>query len=91
MNVIRLITTEGCDGCRIAKNLIAKAVLMSEIRNITFEWIDCQDENYKDFIKEYGITDFPTIVFIKDMMVQSIHIGTMAVPQLLYQIKLWFN
>lgn len=91
MNVIRLITTEGCDGCRIAKNLITKAVLMSEIRNITFECIDCQNENYKDFIKEYSITDFPTIIFIKDMMVQYIHIGTMAVPQLLYQIKLWFN
>ena len=91
MNIIRIITTEGCEGCRIARNIAYKAVTMSSIRNITLEYIDCKNEDYKDFIKEYGITDFPTIIFIKDMIVQYIHTGTMAVPQLLHEIKLWFN
>lgn len=90
MNEIWIITTEGCEGCRIAKNLVEKAISLSN-KVIKGDVIDHLDEHYKSFIKAYDIKDFPTIVFIRNSTVMSLHTGTMAVPQLLHEIKLWFN
>ena len=90
MNEIWIIVTEGCEGCRIAKNLVNKACMLST-KEIKVDVIDHLDEHYKTFIKTYNIKDFPTIVFIKSDVVMSLHTGTMAVPQLLHEIKLWFN
>ena len=90
MNEIWIITTEGCEGCRIARNLVYRAALQSH-KDIKIDVINHLDESYKSFIKTYNIKDFPTIVFIKNDVVMSIHTGTMPVPQLLHEIKLWFN
>ena len=90
MNEIWIIVTEGCEGCRIATNLVEKAVKQSE-QDIKINVINHLDESYKPFIKTYDIKDFPTIVFIKSDIVMSIHTGTMPVPQILYEIKLWLN
>jgi hypothetical protein len=89
MNEIWIIVTEGCEGCRIATNLVNKAVEKSG-QNIKVDVINNLDESYKPFIKTYDIKDFPTIVFIKNNVVMATHTGTMAVPQLLHEIKLWF-
>lgn len=94
MNTIRLIITNGCIGCNIAKNLIKKAIDLlayTQINvEINVEIIDHLDENYRNFIREYAINDFPTIIFMKGDTVMSIHTGTMAVPQIIHEIKLWF-
>lgn len=90
MNEIWIIVTEGCEGCRIARTLVNKACLLST-KEIKVDVINHLDEHYKTFIRTYGIKDFPTIVFIKNDVVMSIHTGTMPVPQILYEIKLWFN
>lgn len=96
MNEIWIIVTEGCEGCRIATNLVNKAVEKSgqdiEVKiNIKTEIINHLDEHYKTFIKTYDIKDFPTIVFIKNDVVMSLHTGTMPISQILHEIKLWFN
>lgn len=91
MNTIRLIITNGCIGCDIAKNLIKKAIDLLPNKPINVEIIDHLDENYRNFIREYAIDDYPTIVFMKGNTVMSIHSGTMAVPQIIHEIKLWFN
>lgn len=91
MNTIRIITTKGCDGCYIAKNLVNKAINSFSEITIKVEYIDCLNEDYRTFIKQYAIKDFPTIIFMKGDIVMSIHTGTMPVPQLLHEIKLWFN
>lgn len=88
MNEIWIIVTEGCEGCRIATNLVNKAVEKSE-QNIKVDVINHLDESYKSFIKAYDIKDFPTIVFIKNNIVMATHTGTMPVPQILYNIRLW--
>ena len=90
MNEIWIIVTEGCEGCRIATNLVNKAAMLST-KEIKVDIINHLDEHYKTFIKSYDIKDFPTVVFIKNDVVMSIHTGTMPVPQILHEIKLWFN
>lgn len=90
-HIIRIIVTEGCIGCKIAENLVNKAIKEYSYRKVEIEIINHLDTNYKDFIKNYSINDYPTIIFIKNDEVMSIHTGTMAVPQLLHEIKLWFN
>lgn len=90
MNVIRLITTEGCEACNIAKKLITDAIKQSGA-SVKLQIIDCLDEKYKDFIRIHNIYDYPTIIFMQDDITIFTRKGTMAVPQLLYQIKLWFN
>ena len=59
-NVIRLITTEGCEGCAIAERLIEKAISIAEVE-IHLEVIDCLDPYYYDFIRQNNITDYPTM------------------------------
>jgi hypothetical protein len=91
MNRIKLITTEGCYACEIAKNLLEKAVnLVSDPINV--EIVDAFDEKTRDFIQEYGLAigDFPTMIFIRGDKVMSIHTGTMAVPQIIHEIRVYF-
>ena len=62
-NIIRLITTEGCEGCAIAERLIEKAISVAEVE-IHLEVIDCLDPYYYDFIRQNNITDYPTTLYI---------------------------
>lgn len=91
MNTIRIITTEGCKGCEIARNLIQDAVEESKNDNVCIQIIDCKNEAFKKFIKDNYVTDFPTIFFMKDSDIKYCHTGTMPVPKILHEIKLWFN
>lgn len=89
-NVIRLVTTEGCEGCKIAENIIKKVIEKPDFSNIKLEKIDCLDINYRQFINRYFINDYPTIVFIKDNDVLAKYVGTMSESILIDKIKYWF-
>lgn len=64
MNKILLITTKGCDACDIMRNAVHQAV------GATKKDVECEDKDFsevdKDFIKKYGIKDFPTTLFFKN-------------------------
>lgn len=90
-NVIRLVTTEGCQGCIIAINLIAKAIKKSHYKDIDFQIIDCLNEEYRQFINRYFITDYPTMVFIKDDKVLVKYEGTKPVRFIIDEINKQFS
>lgn len=64
MNKIILITTEGCEGCAIAKRNIEEAIKQSK-KSIDFEIRDCKEVT-KKYLRTFGIIDFPAILFFKD-------------------------
>jgi len=64
MNKILLITTVGCEGCRIMKNSIETA-LQKANADINFTVKESTELN-KSFIQKAKITDFPTTLFYKD-------------------------
>lgn len=88
MNKIRIITTYGCVACEIAKNLVSQAIQESG-KNIELEVINHLDDNCKDFVKDYAISDYPAIIFMHYDTPLSIHIGTFPVPQILKIINTW--
>ena len=90
MNVIRLITTEGCEGCAIAKRLIEKAISVAEVE-IHLEVIDCLDSCYYDFIKQNNINDYPTTLYIVNDKVIDKTIGTMTLKRFEQKINKIFN
>lgn len=90
-DVIKIITTEGCIGCEIAKNLVNKAINQSMFTHVKLETIDCFDKNYREFINYYNIHDYPAIIFMRNNEVLFIHIGTMPVPQIIDEIKHWYK
>ena len=89
-NVIRLITTEGCEGCAIAERLIEKAVSVAEV-DIFFEVIDCLDPYYYDFIRQNNITDYPTTLYIVNDKVVDKTIGTMTLKKFEQKINKIFG
>lgn len=91
MNIIRIITTKGCEGCRIATNLVNKAVKESNYTNIKIYVIDCLDDRIKSFLLQNSISDFPAIVFMNGQKVLTKHIGTVPVQKLINDIKTFFD
>ena len=89
-NIIRLITTEGCEGCAIAERLIEKAISVAEVE-IHLEVIDCLDPYYYDFIKQNNITDYPTTLYIVNDKVIDKTIGTMTLKRFEQKINKIFN
>ena len=89
-NAIRLITTEGCEGCAIAERLIKKAISVAKVK-IYLEVIDCLDPYYYDFIKQNNITDYPTTFYIVNDKVIDKTIGTMTLKRFEQKINKIFN
>ena len=90
MNIIILIITEGCIACKIAIKILKQAISKTNI-NIEFKIVDCFDLNYKKFIKENNISDFPTTVFIKNDNIVNICIGTITVSEFIKKINTLFG
>lgn len=73
-NKLYLITTEGCEGCRIMNNLIKELDDdYSNKLNVTV----CNFDDVPEFIKiNVKLTDFPTLVFVKDDVIKYHCVGT---------------
>lgn len=65
MNILLLITTKGCLGCNIAKDIILSA-LEDTSKTIDFKMQDAENIDKKYLISN-RIKDFPTLVFIRSI------------------------
>lgn len=61
---ILLITTKGCEGCKIQENLIQDAIKNSGL-DITFNKADVNDCR-KSWLKIHNVKDFPTTMMFDD-------------------------
>lgn len=90
-DIIYLITTKGCEGCKIAERLIKEAINKSTFTHIQLKIIDCLDDNYKQLIKDNNITDFPTMLFVRENYVLYKYIGTSPIHKIINLIQYWFK
>ena len=67
---ILLITTKHCEACNIAEKNIKQAMSQSS-KKITLEVKDIAEMD-KKFLKDNKITDFPTVVYIKDDVIKLV-------------------
>lgn len=89
MNKIMLITTEGCQGCAIARNSIKDAISQTK-KSITFEERN-STEVKKKFLRTFGIIDFPAILFFKDEELKVKKIGSVPSIVILRWIDINFD
>lgn len=89
MNNIIVITTEGCYGCTVIRNLLEQ--IDTSKFNINIQYIDCLDYRVKSYIQLSDITDFPTILFIKDNNIIKTITGTTTKRNLEEIISLLFS
>lgn len=61
---ILLITTKGCEGCKIQENLIKEAIKNSGL-DIVFNKVDVNDCR-KTWLRIHNVTDFPTTMMFDD-------------------------
>lgn len=87
-NDIYLFVTEGCEGCKIAKNLINKAIDQSGL-TIYLEVFD--NSIFTSLSKLYNIDDFPTAIFIKNGMPIGKIVGTATIGEILIEINRCFK
>lgn len=78
MNKIEVITTEGCHSCEIIKKLIDEAIKLSKVNIDEIIYKDYKEYN-KNWLKQNKITDFPTILLIKDNSIKFKFSGTRPV------------
>ncbi len=85
MKKILLVTTEGCEGCKIINNLITQA--LESYNDIELEVVDKQEVNNK-FFKALYVNDFPATFLIKDGQVKFVFTGTRPVPVIVRYIDI---
>lgn len=86
---ILIITTEGCEGCNIAKRNIENAILQTS-KPITIDTMDYHKVPVK-IISKYKVKDYPAVLyFINDTCV-SRSIGSYPVAVYLRWIDMYFK
>ena len=67
MDII-LITTDGCEACKIQDNIIKSVLSHVGKSAIMYERLDCKDNKTKEFIHKHKliIDDFPATVILDD-------------------------
>lgn len=77
---IRIITTEGCEGCRIMKNISCNAAeqinLARKINDVIVTSHDFNDESIRQFANRYQVKDYPATFIIKNNEVVDRIFGT---------------
>lgn len=86
---ILLITTKHCEACNIAEKNIKQAMSQSS-KKITLEIKDIAEMD-KKFLKDNKITDFPTVVYIKDDVIKFKRTGTYPSIMFLRWIDIHFK
>lgn len=82
---ILLITTKGCEACKIQENLIKQAIDKLKLP-INFNAIDIEDcEN--PWIRVRNFDDFPTTMLIENNTVKHQFVGTKPVNVIIQLIK----
>lgn len=83
---VRLVTTDGCEACRIMRNIILDVINTEEFAKIDFEEMPINEHN-SGFAKQNNITDFPTVCFMQDGKVIDKLVGTTNHNNLKNKIK----
>lgn len=77
---IRIITTEGCEGCRIMKNISYNAAeqinLARKINDVIVTTYDFNNESIRQFANRYQVKDYPATFIIKNNEVVDRIFGT---------------
>lgn len=79
---VRIITTEGCEGCRIMQCIANNAIdFINEdnrqiVANVTT--FDCLDESIRQFVNRYQVKDYPATFILKDNKVENRIFGTVS-------------
>ena len=77
---IRIITTIGCEGCRIMENIVNNVIKDINYDEIEYSIYDFQnlDVDMLHFVNRYQVNDFPTTFIIKDNNVLNRIEGTVS-------------
>ena len=86
---VLLITTKGCEGCRIMDNIIQKA-LDSYEKQVDYEIKD-KDNIDIEFLKKHHINDFPTTILYQNNLIVFITVGTKPADQLRRDMVVHFD
>lgn len=89
MNKILILTTEGCEGCYIAKQNVELALLRTS-KDIKVEIKDWHKIK-KDFITLHEIKDFPTVLYLVNNKVVNKAIGSYPIAVYVRWIDMYFK
>lgn len=87
MNRIVVLTTNGCDACKIMQRIVSSAYLEARPENTSFGCYDFKEQEVEKLINDNHITDFPTTLFIKDEKVVFKVIGTWTKNEVIAMIN----
>lgn len=77
---VRIITTEGCEGCRIMQHIATDAANFineyTKKKLVTVTTIDCLDKSIIQFANRYQVKDYPATFIIKNNEVIDRVFGT---------------
>lgn len=89
MNNIVLITTDGCQACKIQENIIQKAISSYKDKYV----INFQKDDFNDakiIVEQLNISDFPTTILIKDELYKYHFSGTCTKENLMHLFDEFF-
>lgn len=88
---IRIITTEGCEGCEIMYDICYQAAKQindaRKLHDIIVKEYDFKDESIRQFANRYQVTDFPTTFIIKNNEVKDRVFGTTTKNNMVNRIE----
>lgn len=75
---VKIITTEGCEGCRIMENIVQNVIKDIDYNEIKYSIYDFQnlDVDMLHFVNRYQVNDFPATFIIKNNEVVDRIFGT---------------
>ena len=74
MNKLVLVTTKGCEGCKIMSDNIAKAIDVSK-KDIYVQQVNINDLTRR-YIRTFGISDCPTTLIFRDGQLKRKEVGS---------------
>ena len=89
MNKILILTTEGCEACKIAKRNVD--VAMSQATTEIMIQVDDWHKVSKDLIVKNKVKDFPTVLYIIDDKVIHKAVGSYPSAVYLRWIDMYFK
>lgn len=75
---VRIITTVGCEGCRIMEKIVQDVIKNFDYNEIEYAMYDFQylGDNMLHFVNRYQVNDFPATFIIKNNEVVDRIFGT---------------
>ena len=88
---IKIITTEGCEGCKIMKNISCDAAkqinLARKIDDVIVTAHDFNNKYIRQFVNRYRVKDYPATFIIKNNEVVDRVFGTTTKQNMIERIE----